>query len=170
MSRPRFIGWRAERRRRALLRYGRLRAGYLVLAAQKTRASLGDTREDAPKWIADFRAEYGSDGLSDEDLALSLAYDPLKADHPTDGWPHAGIDRARQELAGLTSPEPDDVQVARELLTHPLPAPVFMLATDVITQYEDLAPLFRSRRPVDQDRLEQLRERLREMEEEGWTG
>jgi hypothetical protein len=127
------------------------------------RSKIGTIPGDPHSWIAAFRAEFPCADLSDDEVAYSLTYDPLKAGLG-EGWPHAGIERARKELAGLTSAEPDDVQVARELLKHPIPETVFMLAAEVTTQYEDLAPVFRSRWRIDQERLEKLREHLRQVE------
>jgi hypothetical protein len=152
------LGWRARRRRRALLRYGRLRAGYLV------RSLTGGVSTDPLKWFADFRTAWPCGDLSDDDLAYSLAYGAL-GDPPGDGWPDGGIARAVADIASLVTGLPDDVDVAAALLAtgHADPAAETM-ARDVLAEF---AQMGRAEWSIDPERFALLCEALNTAEADG---
>lgn len=152
---PDQLGYRARKVRRAAIRLGRARGMTLV-------ADLFDHNElTVDNWAPAFRERFGGATLSDDDLALSLAGRP-RQEPPGAGWPAKDLARVYEQIASYVSPDPDDVQAAREVLDlgDLLPPDITELAQQTIRDFVETTPTKRARWQIDDTRFDQLTDAL----------
>jgi hypothetical protein len=151
---PEQLGFRARKVRRAALRHGRARGMTLV-------ADLFDRNElTVDNWAPAFRERFGGATLNDDDLALSLAGRP-RQEPPGPGWPTQELARVYEQIRSYASPDPDDVQAAREILElGDLSADITELAQQTIHDYVETTPAKRARWPIDEQRFDRLTDAL----------
>lgn len=134
------LGWKARRVERSLIVNGRLR-GMRLVQDQFERNTLTTTN-----WIGPFTEKYGGAHLEPHDLCLSLAWGD-----PDDGWPETNLAKSWAHIASFMSAEPDDVQLARELVGSEI-------AQQVLREWAEASPIERRQWQIDEDRFWSLRE------------
>jgi hypothetical protein len=152
---PEQLGYRARKVRRAAMRLGRAR-GMTLVANQFERNQL-----TVDNWAPAFRERFGGQALSDDDLALSLAGHP-RQEPPGPGWPTQDLARVYEQIASYASPDPDDIQAAREVLElgDLLPPEINELAQQTIRDYVEITPAKRARWQIDERRFDRLTDAL----------
>jgi hypothetical protein len=161
VSLPEQLGYRARKVRRALIRNGRVR-GMTLIGWDQTKVVRDKVVGDMTGWDVEFRNRYpGAGALSEDDLALSLAWGGWH-EPPGSAWPSADLRRSYEHIASFASPEPEDMQAARELIELGEPLRAVELAQEVIREWLEATPMERRRWQINQERLDIMLDALRE--------